>query len=354
MAELGATFDLYHHLSPSIIGLQETNKNWNCYDATIGRIKQSIQRRWPGSKLTTAHCSEDVFHGPSQPGGVAQMILRQLTARVIKHGKDPYGRFTWHETMLDGTRNLLVVTAYRVSQRRIKGCGPTTSIMQQWRQLRAKGIDNPNLQQQMLDDLATFLKPHIQAGNEVILMIDANDSIESRPMDEFMDSLDLWDLMADFLPTTPPPTYHRGSKKIDHIIGTQGILFATRRAYILPFGSDSPKSDHAICGIDVSLELLCGMSEASTNDPTHPSTRNLWSTDVKAAEKYIEMAMQMFETDNIANRTKVLIDRCTRTGKCTEDDERILNAIDANITHILLTLKANASEPMDMTGRLFL
>ena len=60
-AELGATFDLYHHLSPSIIGLQETNKNWKCYDATIGRIKQCIQRRWPGSKLSTAHCSEEAF-----------------------------------------------------------------------------------------------------------------------------------------------------------------------------------------------------------------------------------------------------------------------------------------------------
>jgi hypothetical protein len=171
----------------------------------------------------------------------------------------------------------------------------------------------------MLDDLSTFLKPHLQAGNEVIIMMDANDSIDSRPMDEFLDSLDLWDLMADFLPPKPPPTYHRGSKKIDHIIGTQGILFATRRAYILPFGSDSPKSDHAICGIDVSLDLLCGMSAASTNDPTHPSTCNLWSTDVKASEKYVDMAMKMFETDNIANRTKTLIDRCTRTGKCTDE-----------------------------------
>jgi hypothetical protein len=47
------------------------------------------------------------------------------------------------------------------------------------------------------------------------------------------------------------------------------------------------------------------------------------------------MAKQMFETDNIANRTKTLlsiIDRCTRTGKCTKDDERALNVIDANIT----------------------
>jgi hypothetical protein len=158
--------------------------------------------------------------------------------------------------------------------------------MQQWRKLRKQGIDNPNPRQQMLDDLATFLKPHTQAGNEVIIMMDSNDTIDSRPMDEFMDALDLWDLMADFLPATPPTTYQRGPlNKIDHIIGSQGICFATRRAYILPFGSDSPKSDHAICGIDFLLDLLCRMSSASTHDPTHPSTRSLWSMDVKALEK---------------------------------------------------------------------
>jgi hypothetical protein len=49
------------------------------------------------------------------------------------------------------------------------------------------------------------------------------------------------------------------------------------------------------------------------------------------------MALQMFEADNIANRTKILLDQCTRTGKCTEDDDRALNAIDANITQILIT-----------------
>jgi hypothetical protein len=123
--------------------------------------------------------------------------------------------------LMAGTKTLVVVTAYRVSQRRTNGCGPATAIMQQWRQLCKLVIDNPNRRQQMLDDLATFLKPHKQAGNEVIFMMDANDTIDSHPMDEFMDSIDLWDLMADFLPPTPPPTYHRGSKKIDHIMGSQ-------------------------------------------------------------------------------------------------------------------------------------
>jgi hypothetical protein len=52
-------------------------------------------------------------------------------------------------------------------------------------------------------------------------MMDANDPIDSTPMDKFMDELDLWDLMEDYLPATPPLTYQRGRQKIDHIVGTK-------------------------------------------------------------------------------------------------------------------------------------
>jgi hypothetical protein len=161
-AELGVSFDLYRNLNPSIIGLQETNQNWSKHDETTGRVKQCIERRWSGSKLVTAQCKDKSFRGPNQPGGIAQMVLRQLTARVTKHGKDPLGRFAWQEILLDGARTLLIVTAYRVVQRRTKGCGPTTSMMQQWRKLREQGIDDPKPRQQLLDDLCTFLKPYEQ------------------------------------------------------------------------------------------------------------------------------------------------------------------------------------------------
>jgi hypothetical protein len=158
--------------------------------------------------MAMSHCNEEAFHTPVQPGSVAQMILCQLTARVTKHGKDPYRQFAWHESLLDGTRTLVVITAYRMSQHRTKErCDPTMSIMQQWRNLRKQAIDNPIPRQQMLNDLATFTKPRVQAGHEIIIMMDANaDPIDSRPMDEFMDALALWDLITDFLPATPPTT----------------------------------------------------------------------------------------------------------------------------------------------------
>jgi hypothetical protein len=200
------------------------------------------------------------------------MILMKITTRVTKHGKDPLGRYAWQEILLDGEQTLMIVTAYQVVQRQTKGCGPTTLMMQQWWKLRDQGMDDPKPRQQLLDNLCAFLKPHEQAGNKILLMMDANDPIGSLAMDKFMSETNPCNLMADFLPPTPPKMYQRRRHKIDHIVGTMGINLAMIRAYIIPFGDDSPRSDHVICRIDFSMDLLlCGISAESLYDPTHPS-----------------------------------------------------------------------------------
>ena len=342
-AELGATFDLYQEFDPTIIGIQECNKNWTVYDKTEGRLRDVTQRRWPGAKIVTSHSKDDAFKGPHQPGGVAQMVLCKLTGRGIAHGKDELGRYAWQEILLDGTHNLLVITAYRVTQGSITACGQETSVMQQWRKLRAKGIELPQPRQQVLDDLQAFAQPYETAGHEVIIMMDANAPIDAKAIEDFMEALNLHDLMEDYLPETPPKTYQRGRHKIDHVMGTIGVLTAMTGAGIIPFG-EGPKSDHAILHADFALDTLCGMSSQSLHDPTHPSSRNLWSTDVKAAEKYIEIVRERFQEANIAERIAILIDRCNRTGQCSEADEGILNAIDTTITKVLLTAEVKCKQ----------
>jgi hypothetical protein len=53
----------------------------------------------------------------------------------------------------------------------------------------------------------------------------------------------------------------------------------------------------------------------------------------------VELAEKRFEVDNTAARTQILLSRCEKTGRCSAADERIMNAIDANITNILLWAK---------------
>jgi L-alanine-DL-glutamate epimerase-like enolase superfamily enzyme len=138
------------------------------------------------------------------------MTLTKLTGRVINHGKDELGRYVWQEIRLNGERTLLIITAYRIPQDSVTGCGPETSAMQQWRKLRNKGIEIPKPRQQALDDLATFATAYESLGNEVIIMMDANSPANDPDLTAFTDSLNLHDLMADYLPDIPPKTYQRG------------------------------------------------------------------------------------------------------------------------------------------------
>ena len=41
-AELGATLDLYQELDPTIIGIQECNKNWSKYTTTEGPLRDAL------------------------------------------------------------------------------------------------------------------------------------------------------------------------------------------------------------------------------------------------------------------------------------------------------------------------
>jgi hypothetical protein len=187
----------------------------------------------------------------------------------------------------------------------------------------------------MLRDLLAFAKSYQQAGHELIIMIDANAPIEDATIERFMDDLQLHDLMSLHLPDIPPATYQRGQNKIDHVWGTLAILTATIRAGILPFGI-GPKSDHPILFVDISLSTLCHLPLSALHDSTHPASRNLWSTDVKAAERYVAIVKAAFEHENIPGRLATLRNRCQRTGKCTHHDELILTNIDRAITTIML------------------
>ena len=230
------------------------------------------------------------------------------------------GRFAWQNIILDGNRHLIILTAYRVSQDTVMNCGYTTSIMQQWRQLKKNGIKNPNPCQQTLTDLAHFIKGHIHNGNEVLVMIDANSHPQDPNLQQFMENTGLHDAIEDFLPDIKPSPYQQGRHQIDHIWGTPGIIAATLNAGILPFGQ-GPNSDHAILYIDISFDTLMGLSSQVLCDSTHPGFQNLWSTDIKAATKSVELVQNGFQDENIFNRIAILVSQCQRTQQCTTDDE---------------------------------
>ena len=249
--------------------------------------------------MVTAHCKDPVFTSPHQPGSVAQFVLQQLTGCIIDHGHDDLGQYAWQTLLIDGSCNLVVITAYHVTQDNVNNCGYIMSAMQQWRKLKkSASLENPNPCQQTLTDLGSFVQNHVTNGNEVLIMIDVNSPSGDAVITMFLDNCGLFDLMHDYLPDHQPTTYQRGHFKIDHIWGTPGVLTATQHAGVIPF-SVGPNSTHAILFLDLSFEHLSGISSQSLYDSTHPRFHNLWLTDIKAAEQYLTFVQQGFYAENI-------------------------------------------------------
>jgi hypothetical protein len=182
----------------------------------------------------------------------------------------------------------------------------------------------------------TKIRLPLQKGRACILItIDANYPVTDATVEKFIDELNLHDFMASYLPDIPPMTYQHGSNKTDHICGTIGVMTSTIGAGTLAFGI-GPGLDHPILYVDISLIAHCTLPFQSINDPTHPSSPNLRSTDVKAASYYVELVKHNCQMENTATHIAILNQRCNHTNCCTLNDEKILNKIDCDITKIML------------------
>jgi hypothetical protein len=76
-------------------------------------------------------------------------------------------------------RSLVIVTAYRPC----RSHGSSTAWMQQWALLRQSGKPDPDPDpiKKIYADLETFLTNWIEQGCELLVMIDANESIGEKP-----------------------------------------------------------------------------------------------------------------------------------------------------------------------------
>jgi methylaspartate ammonia-lyase len=73
-------------------------------------------------------------------------------------------------------------------------------------------------------------------------------------------------------------------------------------------------------------------------------SQNLWSTNVKAAETYVALVKNDCEMENIATQIPILKQCCDQTNRRTQNDEKILNKIDRDITKILLRAEQDCKQ----------
>jgi hypothetical protein len=192
------------------------------------------------------------FNQNYKPGGTMQIITGKWQARITEQGCDNRGLGRWTFQRISSTKsNLVIVTAYRPCVTH----GPTTAWMQQWSLLREEGRINPDPVKIFYQDLTAQLDQWTQKGYEIILMIDANETIGENPggLNFLIRQARLTDLIHHKHPTLQQTnTYARGTKQIDYILGTKRVREWCSASGMLPFGTGY-SSDHRQLFIQVNI-----------------------------------------------------------------------------------------------------
>ena len=142
-SDIATNLSSLNQLDTSLVGLAETNLDWNQKKQTTEPILKAIKTLWPHNK-TTFVCSNESHNSKSahQPGGCMQLSISNLAPRHRTNLNDDSGMGRWSSQRFQGKHNhsVQIFTAYRVSQSSPKGLGLRTAYMQQQRAMNNAGI----------------------------------------------------------------------------------------------------------------------------------------------------------------------------------------------------------------------
>jgi hypothetical protein len=273
-----------------------------------------------------------------KPGGTMTTIVGKWQAWVTEKGMDPAGLGHWSYMIIGSNRKkLVVITAYKSC----KTTGLNTTWTQQWILLREQTQD-PDPIREFCQDLNNTLRKWKQTDHEIILLIDANEEIGQKPggLGEVMASNGLYDIMANqHYSETYPPTYARGTRRIDYIFGSDRIQTYCKSSGILPLHIGYP-SNHRAIFIRIDLQAILSTE-------IHPiessATRLIHSATPKEREKFLSEVHRHYESQNLYERLSKLWEVPTQEWNEKYEDE--YNACDEqHITGMLASERKTCRE----------
>jgi exonuclease III len=279
-------------------GLAETNTLF-AHPATKEQLKK-IRQTFKHSRISTTEHTTNTHQ--YKPGGTLTAVVGKWQSRTTEHGDDERGLGRWSYLKLSSKKkNLVIITAYRPTQSN----GINTNWMQQWLLLRKQGIQNPDPITEFYNDLRTLLQRWQRQEYEIVLMIDANETIgtKSRGITEIMVQLNMADLITLHHGIANEPNTHlRGSKRIDYILGTQRVQECCTYSGILPF-HNGYASDHRPLFASINLSKL--LSDNVTSLDTQ-ATRMISKSTPRERLQLIHIVDEHYQAQNIYARLNTL------------------------------------------------
>ena len=283
-----------------IFGIAEPNYAFD--DRSKAIINSKVKKDF-GCGLVTYGSTAN--HGGYHPGGILQLANGQVVGHHTKNGVDRMGRYTWM-TFEGKARKVSIITAYRVGQER--GTTPTsgdsnTAYWQQVQQLIREGGERPDPRNLILDDLTKMIQQQINAGCEVILMMDANDTNErGTKLHEFSERLGLHDVVASRMNVKPKTSRMGSTHIIDYILATEGIVeYVTKAGFCA--AHEGLQSDHVMLWADINLRSFLG---EKTKVISTPQAREFNCANTKMRDEFTKELKRIHKRSRLAERVRAL------------------------------------------------
>jgi Reverse transcriptase (RNA-dependent DNA polymerase) len=255
-------------------------------------------------------------------GGVSQWTMNKTVHRIIGGGEDPTGLGRWSWQRYRGKDNvaLRVVTAYRPSNSRE---GPLTV----WNQHRAF-FDNQNRdgdpREFFTTDLLDAIKEWTSLGDQLVIMVDANEHVEKSDFGRKMKEAGLIDIVTSRHPKGPA-TYLGGSDPIDGIFVT-ATLQNCRCGYV------NVESDHFGMWIDIPYRIAWGQDDFTI---VKPQARRLKSDDPRTADLYIQELERQCLNTQIVDRSEALLQTIQQRQPLEPNQQTLWETIDSELMQLM-------------------
>jgi hypothetical protein len=154
-------------------------------NATARRVlRLSKQRMWTNNneecKLVHSSSNAPVINF-TKPGGNLVGITGSLVGRVRETITDPYGRWCGYTIIGRDTKEIMIITAYNVSQYKNAKVGEDTLYNQQISLYKLKNIRDPDPKRIFIEDLTALVKTARKNDKDIILSGDFNELVGDDP-----------------------------------------------------------------------------------------------------------------------------------------------------------------------------
>jgi hypothetical protein len=331
-------------LEIDLLGMAETNVLWTFQDVRQ-QCTSVLRNYWKQSKQCTSSSALG-FGKIYQPGGTMSIIGNKWASRSkLTQDSSQLGRWTECEIQGKNEKRVTFITAYNVCSDNIATCGPTTAFAQQYHLLKLEHPGRvPDPRQVFWDDLKYRIAYLQRSGHEVVVMMDANDTLQNpqSKLTSWVQSLNLTDIHMHYHGTEDEPaTYSRGSTRIDYMFATSTIKDYIEYCGILPT-HELCLSDHRALFADIDLTAYLGNSPPNSFSP---SQRGVLSSDPRTIYRYQKEMEQALDKSDIENQLKLIQQRIAslREGDTIPDDiHSSLEAIDIEFLAMRLTSEENS------------